>query len=485
MDKYTHHSRLGPRSIRMTRDRRGGARLGLRVIASVGAALLVAGSLAEASAPSGDRERGQKRPNVLIIMTDDQRNNLRAMPMTQKLLQDKGRRFINAFASTPNCCPSRTSLFSGRYSHNHGVQNNQLAHMLDHATTLQRYLHDDGYRTALFGKFLNAWKAHNDPPYFDRWAIYKHASGVYYDGKYSVNGSIKRIRQYATDYLSNKAVDFIKSSEKSDSDPWLMYVTPNAPHEPAEPENSYKGADVGVWPGNPAVFEEDLSDKPPYVRNKKISRAEVIAFRNRQLRSVMSVDDMVERLFKTLRKLDENRETIVIFTSDNGYFWGEHGLRGKWLPYEQSVHIPLIIRWPEHIAEDTEDDRLVVNVDIAPTILDAVGIEPNPDLPMDGKSLLDTSWDRSKILLEYGSRGPRENRMEVPTWKGLRTETAAYTEYYDEFGVVDFREYYDLIQDPYELENLLEDDDLSNDGPAEVLQAELTTVKNCKGSACP
>lgn len=447
--------------------------------------MLVAGSLAEASSPRPARSSPDKRPNVLIIMTDDQRNNMRAMPKTRGIFQKHGRTFLDAYASTPNCCPSRATMFSGRYSHNHGVQNNQLADMFDHETTVQRYLDEDGYRTAVFGKFLNSWNARNNPPYFDRWAIYKHQSGIYYDGTYAVNGKLKKIKQYGTDYLSNKAVDFIKDSERHDSDPWLMYVTPNAPHEPAEPENSYKGADVGVWPGNPAVFETDLSDKPPYVQSKKISRRELEKFRNRQLRSVMSVDDMVGRVFAKLRKFDENRDTIAIFTSDNGYFWGEHGLRGKWLPYEQAVHVPLIIRWPAEVPPDTEDERLVVNVDVAPTILDAIGLEQDTEVPMDGKSLLDESWNRSEILLEYGSRGARGDRVEVPTWKGLRTETAAYTEYYDDYGAVTFREYYDLVQDPYELENLLEDDDLSNDGAAEALRAELLTVKNCKGSACP
>lgn len=426
----------------------------------------------------------ENRPNVLVIMTDDQRYDLTAMPKTRRLLRKKGREFSNAFAATPNCCPSRASVFSGRYSHNHGVKNNDLAYELDHSTTLQRYLNDEGYRTAIFGKFLNEWDVRDDPPFFDRWSIYKHDTGIYYDGTYSVNGKLRKIEQYGTNYLSDKAVDFLEDSENTDSNPWLMYVTPNAPHHPAQPARRYRAADVPRWIANPAVFERRRGDKPPYVRAQSFSYREATRFRAKQLRSLMSVDDLIGRLSRKLRGLDETRDTIVIFTSDNGYFWGEHGLADKWLPYDQSVHIPLIIRWPGNVLGNSVDNRLVLNVDIAPTLLDALGIEQDPDMPMDGRSLLDDSWDRSSVLLEYGLRESEEN-IDVPTWKGLRTKHAAYTEYYNKSGEVTFREYYDLDEDPWEMKNLLRDGNPANDGPAEALAAQLDTVKNCKGSACP
>lgn len=459
-------------------------RVNLRFIAIAAAILVIAGSLIETPFSEKAGASRDERPNIIIIMTDDQRTNMSAMPKTNELLKDRGTVYTNAFVSTPNCCPSRSTMFTGRYSHNHGVENNQLAYMLDHSTTLQRYLQQSGYRTGLFGKFLNKWHTRDDPPYFDRWAIHKHRTGVYYNGRYSDNGHMKTVKRYGTGYLSDRAVEFLQNSERTDSVPWLMYVTPNAPHEPAQPERSYKHAAVEPWVPNPAVHESDLSDKPPYVQSKKTSMREIQKLRLNQMRSVMSVDDMVARIFRTLRTLDETRETIAIFTSDNGYFWGEHGLRGKWLPYEPAIHVPLIVRWPGHVAEGAQDDRLVVNVDIAPTILDAVGMNETA-VPMDGRSLLDESWDRSKVLLEYLSRKPRGRLTEVPTWKGIRTKSAAYTEYYDSNGAVTFREYYDLVEDPYELENLLADDDITNDAPAAALQVELLRDMNCRGTACP
>ena len=456
----------------------------LRGIASCAVAMLIAGSLEGASTPvlAGGSD---ERPNVLIIMTDDQRNMLKGMKQTRKIFKDRGRTFVNSYAATPNCCPSRASVFSGRYSHNHGVENNQLVQDFDHGATLQRYLQDEGYRTGIFGKFLNGWDARENPPYFDRWAIHKFHSAVYYGGRYSVDGVMKNIGRYGTDFVSDKAVNFIEDSESSDSKPWLMYVTPNAPHEPAKPEEEYEDREFEMWPGNPAVYETDRSDKLPYVSSSNVSQEAMSSFRERQLQTLLSVDDMVGRIFETMNRLNETRDTIAVFTSDNGYLWGEHGVRGKLLPYEHAVRIPLIVRAPGYLDPDSDDERLVVNIDIAPTILDAIGIQQDPDTPMDGKSLLDQSWNRSRILLEYRNQESRGVPVDIPTWKGLRTETAAYTEYYDEFGVVTFREYYDLITDPYELENLLVDDNLANDVAAEMLQAELAIVKGCQGSDCP
>ena len=446
---------------------------------------LMAGSLAGPADPKIAGAQQGQRPNVLVIMTDDQRHDLTAMPSTRRLLRDRGREFTNAFAATPNCCPSRGTVFTGRYSHNHGVKNNNLAYELDQSTTLQRYLDDEGYRTAIFGKYMNGWDVQDDPPYFDRWSIYAFGTGIYYGGTYSVNGEMKEIQQYGTDYLSDEAVDFLEDSETSDDDPWLMYLTPNAPHHPAQPARKYENAEVPRWKGNPAVFEKDRSDKPRYVRAQSFSLRKGKRFRRKQLRSLMSVDDLVGRVAKKLRQLDESRDTIVIFTSDNGYFWGEHRLAEKWLPYEQSVHIPLIIRWPGVLPADSTDKRLVVNVDIAPTVLDALGIEQDPSVPMDGRSLLDDSWNRSSVLLEYGRENHHRDDIDVGTWTGLRSKHAAYTEYYNRSGEVTFREYYNLDKDPWEMNNLLRDGNPANDAPAEDLAAQLETAKNCMGSACP
>lgn len=439
---------------------------------------------AVAAPPQRRAEAAPERPNVLIIMTDDQRTNLSTMPKTREIFLQGGREYKNAFTAVPNCCPARATVMTGRYPHNHHVENNDDAYNLEQSTTLQHYLQDDaGYRTSIFGKYLNGWKAKSDaPPHFDEYAIHQPFSNMYYDSKYTVNGDTRSVDGYATDFLADKASRFIRDGEDADDTPWLMYVTPNAPHPPSQPKRSYRDANVPDWNGNAAVFEKNLNDKPRYVREQNVSFKEGNQFRKRQLRTLMAVDDMVAQIFKTMRRQGENSETIAIFTSDNGYMWGEHGISDKWVPYEDSVHIPLILRFPGQIPSGSRDNRLVVNADIAPTIVDALDIEiDGPD--MDGKSLLDESWERSEILIEYGFQ-IAEVSPQVLEWSGLRSKDDVYTEYYKD-DELRFREYYDLDADPWELKNLLRDGDPSNDAPAAARAAELAAVKDCAGTTCP
>jgi hypothetical protein len=164
MQKNTYLQKRGrPTTIVMSLRTR--AAICLMVLA--GLVLAAIGPFAKASSQVLIEGPEEQRPNILIIMTDDQRNDLTGMPQTRKAFRQQGREFLNSFAATPNCCPSRASVFSGRYSHNHGVRNNRLAFKLDHSTTIQRYLDDEGYRTSIFGKFLNEWDVHDDPPFFD------------------------------------------------------------------------------------------------------------------------------------------------------------------------------------------------------------------------------------------------------------------------------------------------------------------------------
>lgn len=444
----------------------------------------------------------EERPNILIIMTDDQRDDLTLMPSTRKLFRRDGVDFSKAFAATPQCCPSRASLMTGRYSHNHGVRNNSAVEDLDHTTTLQRYLQDEGYFTGIFGKFMNLWDASKTPPFFDQWAIHQHHSGLYNEGVYYVNGERRTIDRYATDFVGDRVAEFMTTSEEDDDQPWLMYITPNTPHLPARPKRKYRNLNVPNWNGNPAVFEKDRSDKPEYVHTRDTSLREGKLVRRKQLRSLVSVDDLVERVFRKLGRLNEARDTIAFFTSDNGFFWAEHGLKHKWLPYKQSAEVPLLMRWPGEVASGSRDRRLVLNIDIAPSILDALGIQQDDATPMDGKSLFD-AWKRSRVLLELvwhkppeevdlmdfvwksGMGGEEESVKFTRPWRSIRTKRYAYNEYYDEDRKVNFREYYNLRKDPWELDNLLRDGDPSNDHLADEPKAELERIKDCIGSSCP
>ena len=412
------------------------------------------------------------------------------MPETRRWFVEGGTRFSNAFVSTPVCCPSRATIFSGRYAHNHRVTSNtdSAALELDHRSTLQRYLQDDGYRTGIFGKLLNGWDISRNPPYFDDWSIISRAlPGGYRNGDWNERGTLKTVSEYSTTYLSDNAIRFIENGEDDDDRPWFLYLSTTAPHTPPyEVEPKYEDAAVPPISPNPAMGEEDRSDKPPHVRKerRKESRREI------QLRLLMSVDDLVERVAKRLDALDEDN-TLAIYVSDNGYLWGEHGLDNKSLPYLPSIRVPMMARWPEHFEEGKVDNRLAANLDIAPTVLDAVGLAPSESWQQDGRSLLD-SWTRDRILTEYWrppleDRGGLLSKVKIPTWAALTTPRYQYTEYYgrDE-RTPRFREFYDLEDDPWQLTNRLADEAMRPPHAIiDRLSRRLARDRTCEAEACP
>ena len=421
----------------------------------------------------------ETRPNVLVIVTDDQRGGLSVMPETRHRIGVRGVRFPNAFATTPLCCPSRASIFTGQYAHNHGVKTNGLGSRLDTSTTIQRYLSDAGYMNGLIGKYLNSWNVENPPPHFDYFALSDNGSKKprYYDSVWNVNGAFRTVEGYSTDYMTRKGKQFLRLADSTDDErPWFLYMAPNAPHYPYTPSETYARAKVPEWSGNPAVFEQDKSDKPLFVQNASASYSHGYWARKKQFRTLMSVDDLVAGVLDKLAKLHESRNTLVLFISDNGYAWSEHGLKGKSVPYLQVTKVPFMLRWPLGAPYRTFDDRLVANIDIAPTIASATGVDDEVEHTMDGRSLLDETWVRDRLLLEsWGIH-----------WASTVTPEYQYTEYYDDFDQVEFREYYDLSADPWQLTNLLEDADLTNTPPElPAIQARLATDKSCSGNSCP
>jgi arylsulfatase A-like enzyme len=432
------------------------------------------------------------RPNVLVIVTDDQRAGLSVMPFTTRWLRDGGTRYPRAFANTPLCCPARASIMTGLYAHNHGVLSNQSADQLDQDATIQKALHDAGYRTALVGKFLNQWELSTSPPNFDRFAIISNklngqlfGNDYYNGGLWNVNGAMRVVDEYSTRFVGRRAVSFLKAQEAQDPTPWFLFVAPAAPHLPARPEPIYAEAPIAFWPGNPATEELDLSDKPPWWQVAAISETHGRLVREQQYRALMSVDDLVERLAGTLRSLEETRRTLVLYVSDNGFAWGEHGRRGKTLPYAESVKVPMFIRWPGHIPSSSIDRRLVAHVDITPTIRAAVGLPADPAHPPDGRSLFDPNWERDRLLLEFF---PTADSM-TPQWASTWTPGYQYTEYYEaDTGVVSFRELYDLAADRWQLDNLYGDAVPENDPSTEdtaALSATLARDHACAGVSCP
>ena len=437
-----------------------------------------------AGAGAGGPDGNPTGPNVLVLVTDDARaETLQVMPKTRRWLADGGVSFPNGFATTPSCCPSRASILSGRYVHNHGVLRQQWGERLDQRTTLARYLKEDGYRTAMAGKFLNRWPLRRPPPHFDRWAL---ANGGYYDELWQVDGEVRRVPTYSTTFIGDQALHWLAEFEADDDRPWFAYLAPFAPHAPRVPEPRYAAAGFPAVDrsaaGRAAERAADVAGKPRYLRaGRPVTAAEAAALRTGQLRTLLSVDDLVDRVLGRLEATGELDDTLVFFLSDNGYAWGEHGRVGKFTPYTESIRVPFLVRWPGRLPAGAVDDRLVATVDIAPTVLEAAGIAADPGVPVDGRSLLD-GRRRERLLAEYWR--DQANAPGVRDWAALRTAGWQYTENYDQPGGGTFREFYDLHRDPGMERNLLADDDPGNDPPP-TLAAELAVARACVGAGCP
>jgi arylsulfatase A-like enzyme len=437
--------------------------------------LSVPASHADTRSPSV-RDATETRPNILLIVTDDQRaGTLGVMRDTLRIFRRYGTTYSHTFAVSAQCCPSRAAMWTGQYPHNNGVVTNNQSGNLVHESTIQRYLHDAGYATAMAGKYLNHWDADENPPYLDHWAIHTGTSlSYYFGGMWNQDGISDQVDRYSTDFVAHKGRRFLQTFETNDEQPWFIYLAPLAPHVPSQPESHYALAPLSDWVGNPAVLEEDLTDKPPFIQGGKTSLAEGQEIRANQLRTLMSVDDLVRGVVDELEALGEADNTLAIFTSDNGSLWGEHRLRGKTNLFTQATHIPLMMRWPGVIGERQVDGRLVGTIDIAPTILDAAGIQPDAQYPIDGLSLLAPPSHDDLIL-----SSPEQGGL------ALRTQTDQYSEYYSQDGKdLLWTEYYDLVADPWQLTDVLHDADPANDIDTSGLHDKLSSEVSCKGIFC-
>jgi arylsulfatase A-like enzyme len=413
----------------------------------------------------------------LIIVTDDQRADatLELMPATRKWFVHRGRTFTQAYATTPLCCPSRSSILTGQYAHNHGVRKNNQGDELPQKRTLERSLWLGGYRTALAGKFLHGWPLDREPTFFDRWAFQRWG---YYDTQFNVDGEVQDVAKYSTTFTADRALEFLDGFEQEDPLPWFMYIAPFAAHKPFTSQTRYSTANVGKWHGNPAVREHNLNDKPDFIKDRPLTPQEGHQLRRKQLRTLLSVDDVVGRLMHHLKKTGELNNTLAFFISDNSLSWGEHHLNGKRLPYTESVRIPLMMRWPGHVARGSSDDRLVTNLDLAATIYDAARVDPPHRL--DGMSLLEKTT-RDRLLFE--SWGNFENGL--PSWASTLTPSYQYVEYYGRRGRRIFREYYRRDRDPWQLKNLFGDNKHKNDPFGPPLSTQLAEDRACVGRSCP
>jgi len=392
-------------------------------------------------------------PNILIIVTDDQRfDQMGAMPRTNALFKAGGVTFPNTYAGTPLCCPSRASIFSGRYSHNTGVRGNTVDEVnhLDLRYTLQHALKAAGYQTGIVGKIFNGWKIDRNPPDFDRWAVMR---GGYTNAQFNVDGKLTTQTGYSTDFISNHAKSMLDQFQRDPNKPWFLYVAPFAPHFPYTPHAVDTAANVGTMPDNAALHEKDKGDKPPWIANFKpvdLGRTPAQVWQD-QNRSLIHVDRMVQRLFANQSKPND---TLAIFISDNGYLLGEHGVvEDKRLPYTESIHVPMLMRWPARLKGGTVDTRYAMNVDIAPTIAEAARLSTRWLPKLDGRSLLG-SYRRDRVYLEGFNSKENPYDAGYPAWTSTLNDDVQYTEWTGPQGKVAFRELYNRRTDPDQLVNL-------------------------------
>ncbi len=388
------------------------------------------------------------RPNFLLIITDDQRyDTIQFMPKTQELIFDQGVTFSNAYITTPLCCPSRSSMFTGEYAHNHGVLENNTKLNVE---TFINTLHENGYYTGLVGKYLNSWNGEPRPE-FDYWVSYARGETRYNNPNLNVNGTwIRHQDQYVTYVFGDYVQEFLNKAAKKNQ-PYILIFATNAPHDPVTPADEDKGKLKDLPAYRPPNFnEEDISDKPQWMNeNLPMNETEIAnmeAFRRNQNLTLLSLDRTIEKIMGTLSETKALDKTMVFFISDNGMHYGEHRLISKNTFYEEAVHVPFAIRYPPLIPSPYTEDRVVANIDIAPTLYELAGL-PIPKT-VDGLSLTgllnpETVWREGVLLEGWPPRG---------VYTAIHTEQFVYAETVD-----DIAELYDLKVDPYELTNLVND----------------------------
>jgi N-acetylglucosamine-6-sulfatase len=483
-------------------------RLGGRGAGPLACALAVLACLLglEAAAPGPAAARAHPRPNIILIQTDDQNVgdlNGRTMPRTMRYLVDRGTSFTHYVVSTPQCCPSRAELLTGDYAHNNGVVSNDAGYsaLVAKEQTLPVWLKRAGYVTAHVGKYLNSYGTFAPlrvpAPGWDEWfTVGDHTQ--YYGYGVGVNGHVihkgQRPRDYVTEVLNRRAVAFVRRHARARR-PFYLQLDQRAPHNTTSEPHTGRcrgGAPIPApgdrhafrhasLPRPPSFDEADVSDKPSFISslpllNRHAKKTITRDYRCR-LASLVSVDRGVGEIVRALRLTHALSRTVLIFTSDNGFFEGEHRIKlGKVIPYQEAIHQPLVVRLPRayrgaHPVRSVK--QMTGNVDLAPTILKLAGADPctSPGScrTLDGRSLVPllrgktAGWPSARgILVEYSGGAATASRVAgVCRYFGVERQNYTYMQYLSivppgqaDCQPTDQRELYDLAHDPDQLENL-------------------------------
>lgn len=421
------------------------------------------------------------RPNIVLILADDMSYaDMEHMPKTRALFSREGSvEFSRAYVSTPMCCPSRATLLTGQYVHNHLCLGNiqpfggvaEFRKQGNESSTVGTWLQDGGYRTALVGKYLNGYRlGDSTPPGWDYW----RATGFEEE-------EVMPPEEEQTPALARDAAAFI--SQASEASPFFLWFSPPPPHTGSVPSATHAGDFEGARAPRGGSFDEvDVSDKPRFVSSKPrltaSQKAEIDEIYLMRIRTLQDLDDAVLRIFETLEERGILDETCVIFTSDNGYHLGDHRLEwGKSTAYETDIHVPLLIRGPGIEAHPRVEDRLVLSTDIAPTIAAVAGAQvPSSAATVDGRSLVpllsgsrEIPW-RTAVLIEQYRGGTQEIR-----YRALRTPRYLHVRH-PQTGE---KETYNTDDDPDQLENIYREGPLTD-----MLGARLDALKSCGGDSC-
>jgi arylsulfatase A-like enzyme len=487
-----------------------------------------------------------KKPNIVFVLTDDLDYqtflNAANFPVFHDLMVNQGLSFDDYFVTDSLCCPSRASILRGQYVHDHGVLTNippkggfeHWTELKNDTSTVATWMHDAGYRTALFGKYLNGYPttvSHTYiPPGWDEWAV-PNRGNAYAEYNYGLNenGTSKRYGSKPTDYLVDvltaKAKDFIDRAPATGK-PFFMYVAPYVPHQPATPAPRYDKTFPGAkQPRVPSFNQKDVKGEPRYVSDRNLLDVGQIqgidALYRRREQSMLGVQDMLRTIVDQLKATNQLDNTYIVFTSDNGFHLGQHRLPpGKQTPYEEDIHVPLVVRGPG-IAPGTHTARFTREIDLAPTFaalagghaadfVDGVSFDPT----LHGQS--DPAAPKDALIEHYSAPGsragrvadasvrlaatdpdddanpptagapttgpdkpvtqPRAKKLGIPTYTALRTDRYMYASY-----ATGEKQLFDVQADPYELHNIVTSAD-----PALVrsLAARLAQLSHCHAETC-
>jgi N-acetylglucosamine-6-sulfatase len=459
--------------------------------------------------PVAQAKPRQVRPNIVLITADDQTaSEMQFMPKTRRLLGRAGATFTDFLSPHPLCCPARAELLSGQFGHNNGVHSNKgpwggWKALERKGDTLGVWLRRAGYRTGFVGKTLNGYGAERKrevPPGWDSWNA--TVKGVYNMSDFTVNrnGRLQRYGTYQTDVLTKLSNGFIRNNARK-SRPFFTWLSHVAPHlectpkrkrthgscwGPPSPAPRHKDSYRGLVPdsfSDEAFDEEDVSDKPASMRRldriDATGRARLRRLARYRAEALQSVDESVAKTVRTLREERELENTVILYTSDNGYLLGEHRFRGKSVGYEQSLRVPLLVRGPDVPAGVTRDQQVSL-VDLTAGIATLARAKKYARHPLDGQPFMATArrnraMKHDSLLIQAGASVRGTGGWE---WRGVRTQRYTYMWHRKSAEA----ELYDRARDPSELVSVHDDPRYAE--VRAVLEEHLAERQGCAGASC-